>query len=75
MSKLHALKPIVSEETFSPDSEFCKHCALKEHIGASKVDCLMNAIKNKWQTYNVVHYCDDPFAYKFVKLWNSRVGK
>ncbi len=75
MSKLHSLKPNVSEETFSPESEFCKHCTFKEHKGNSKVDCLMNAIKNQWQNSNMLHYCEDPFAYKFMKLWNSRFKK
>jgi len=35
-------------------------------------ECLMNSIKDKWQSPTVVHYRDDPYAFKFVKTWNTQ---
>ena len=72
MSKIHSLRPVNNEKIFSPDSEFCRQCLFKDNIGTVKAECLMNSIKNQWQTSKVVHYCDDPYAYSYIKFWNSR---
>ncbi len=70
-----SLIPNVSEESFTQDGEYCKKCSFSESIGASKSDCLMNSIKEKWQSPGVIHYCDDPFAFKFIKLWHLEFTK
>ena len=75
MFNVHSLNPKVSEESFSTDSEFCKQCSFKEKGIDGHDECLMESIKDKWQSPSIVHYCDDPFAYKFIKLWNSRMVK
>ena len=73
--KLNTSILIERDDMFTAKSEFCQQCSFREISSTGEYECLMNAIKRKWQTPSIGHYCDDPFAYKFIKLWNSKMSK
>lgn len=53
----------------------CHNCRLRLKSDSGLEECSMEATRDRWTNPLALFYCDDPYAKKYVKVFNIKQSK